>query len=550
MTLDWTLLLDADMSQTDIWQLSGVTDAEILRIEQENPPEIGRFALAQVSPDGAEFLQTNAYPARAESTRINLEYVGFSQKLIAVRYRYAEISEGALPWRIKIYGSKSGYQPPINPSAIVLTLDPRIAGAIPLEEKGIAEGVAELDGSGIVPLDQLPPWGDLIGANLAATEALAIQIESLSAPTLAELGGEPVGAETRANAYTDLKISEIPPPTAPTLAELGGEPVGAETRAKTYADSLLPALIARLDKLESDYPVSLNHFWGTGNAYNGSTQKSWAKSNSSNNDFARFAAVASSAQNDTVDFKFPLKAGSYTLEITHLKRPGDGIASLYIDDSLIGTIDAYNSTTTNINRYTVTFTVSLTGLHTFKCIIASKNSSSSGFAFAVSAVLIYSSPVLPPVNLVLINCGDQSNYTANDGRIWSLDQYFSGGVRTDIEAALGQTVTIQNTQNPRLYKFERALDGGTFTYSIPIGQAGTFTVKLLFCENYHSSAGQRVGSIAINGVNYLTNFDIFAEAGKHTALVKAWNNVVMPSSTVMIAITNTLINGIELVRSS
>lgn len=514
MTLDWTLLLDADMSQTDIWQISGVTDAEILRIEQENPPEIGRFALAQVSPDGAEFLQTNAYPARAESTRINLEYAGFSQKLIAVRYRYAQMAEGAPTWRIKVYGSKSGYRPPINPSAVLLTLDPRIAGAIPLEEKGIAEGVAELDESGIVPLDQLPPWGDLLGANLAATNALAIRIEQIS------------------------------------LAELGGEPAGAEQRAKTYTDNLINQLIARIDKLEADYPTSHTHFWGNGNAYNGTSQKSWNKSVASANDFCRNASLGSPALGDTVEFKFALKQGTYTLELTHLKRTTDGIVSIYIDDVLVTTLDAYNSSTTNTNRLLTTISIASTGTHTFKSVVTGKNSSSTGYGFAASAVLIYPGASVPAVNLVLINCGDQSSYTATDGRVWSADQYFSGGVRTDLEAALG-TFTVANTQNQRLYKFERAIDSGTFIYSIPIGQPGIFTVKLLFAENYHNAAGLRVGSVSINGQVYLTNFDIFVEAGgKNRALVETWTGVVMSTSTVTIAITNTLINGIELVRTS
>lgn len=310
------------------------------------------------------------------------------------------------------------------------------------------------------------------------------------------------------------------------------------------------ALQTKVTQLEADYPASHTHFWGSGNPYNGTTQKGWTKSNSSNNDFARFAAVTSSAINDTVEFKFPLKAGSYTLEITHLKRPGDGIVSFYINDSLIGTLDAYNSSTTNINRYTVNFTLNTTGTHTFKAVVANKNASSTGYAFAASAALIYPALAVPAVSLVLINCGDQSSYTATDGRVWSADQYFTGGVRTDLEAALG-AFTVANTQNQRLYKFERALDNGTFTYSIPIGQPGTFTVKLLFAENYHSSAGQRVGSVAINGVTYLSNYDIFVAAGgKNRAVVEAWNGVVMSTSTVTITITNTLINGIELVRSA
>lgn len=552
MTLNWTLLLDADMTQQDSWHFSQPTDAEILRIDQENPPDLGRFALAQTSLDQSEFLQTNAYPARPESFRINLQFVGTGEKLIALRHRYSQFAEEQTEaWRIKVYGAKANFDPPINPTDILLTLDPRIAGAIPLEEKGLAGGVAELDASGIVPEHQLPPWGDLIGANLAATDALAIRIEEFESPTLAELGGEPAGAEQRANEYTDLKISEIPPPIAPTLAELGGEPEGAETRAKNYVDSSVAALIARLDKLESDYPSSFFYLWGYGgNAYNGSSQKSFNNEAITGIELYRSSHIYPPDLNDTVELDFPLKAGNYKLEILYGTGTTRGIVSIYLNNALIGTLDTYSSSGSSQLKYNLNFSVNNSGRQNLKFVVASKNPSSSWYRFSCTALFINPAPVLPPVNLVLINCGDQSPYTATDGRVWGIDQYFSGGVRTDIEAALGQTIMIQNTQNPRLYKYERAVDNGTFTYSIPIGQPGSFIVKLLFCENYHNSATQRVGSVAINGVNYLSGFDIFAEAGKHTALVKAWNNVVMPSSTATIAITNTLINGIELVRSS
>lgn len=309
------------------------------------------------------------------------------------------------------------------------------------------------------------------------------------------------------------------------------------------------ALLSRVSQLESDYPTFLNHFWGSGNAYNGTTQKTWNKSVSSANDFCRNASLSSPALGDTIEFKFPLKQGTYTLEFTHLKRTTDGIVSLYIDNNLIATLDAYNSSTTNTNRLIQTVSISFTGLHTFKSVITGKNTSSTGHGFSASALLLYPGASVPPVNLVLINCGDQSSYTATDGRVWEADNYFAGGVRTDLEAALG-VFTVQNTQNQRLYKFERALDSGTFTYTIPVGQPGIFTVKLLFAENYHNSAGQRVGSVSINGQTYLSNFDIFAQAGgKNIALVQAWTGVAMSASTVTIAITNTLINGIELVRT-
>lgn len=387
------------------------------------------------------------------------------------------------------------------------------------KEKGAPGGIAPLAADGRLTSEHLPgDFLELLGANLQATDALSDQVASL------------------------------PPP--PTLADLGGEPVGAEERARLFVIDQIAPILARLNYLEANYPTSHVHFWAMGNAYNGTIQKTWTRSVSGNNEFARVASVTSAAVGDTVEFQFPLAKGTYQIEIIHLRRTDGGIATLFLDGVQIGTIDAYGSSVTNVNRFVVTVGVPITGPHTFKAVVSSKNSASSSFAFPVSAVLVSPAPVLPAVGLVLINAGDQSSFTAADGRVWSADQHFTGGVRADLEAALGP-FTVQNTQNQRIYKFERAQDNGTFTYSIPIGQPGTFTLKLLFAENYHTSAGQRVGTVSCNGQNLLSNFDIFSEAGgKNIALVKVWTGLVMPTNTVSLGFTNTLVNGIELVRTS
>lgn len=212
MTLDWELLIDAEMDEQD-WQFSAPTTATLLRIDQENAPDIGRFALGQATIAEFEFLDIKAYPARAESTRITLDAVGEANRRLAIRYRYAQFPEGTPnTWRIKVYGSELPFEPAINPAAIVLTLDPRIAGAIPLEEKGIPLGVATLDADGIVPDAQLLGSGlaDLVAANMEAVDALADQVSSIPPfPTLASLGAEPIGAETRAKTYTDEEILQI-----------------------------------------------------------------------------------------------------------------------------------------------------------------------------------------------------------------------------------------------------------------------------------------------------------------------------------------------------
>lgn len=399
---------------------------------------------------------------------------------------------------------------------------------------------------------------ELTGAEPVGAEARArqytdermAQIPQPIAPTLADLGGEPKGAEQRARQYTDERIAQIPAPIAPTLADLGGEPEGAEARAKLYINQQIASLVARLNQLESDYPVNHNHFWGTGSATNGTSVKTWSKFVTSGNDFCRYASVASPANGDTVEFKFPLKSGNYNLELIHLRRTDSGIVNLYLDGSQIGTIDAYSSTNSNVNRFTASFSVATTGIHSFKAVVAGKNTSSSSFSFAATAVLISAAATIPSqlVSAVRINCGDQSNFTAADGNIWVADNYFTGGVRADLEAALGP-FTVSGTQNQRIYKFERSQDNGSFSYAIPIGGSGIFTLKLLFAENYFNKVGDRVGSVSLNGSPLLTNFDILKEVNKHTALVKAWTGVQMPTATVNLTFTNILVNGIELVRT-
>lgn len=273
MTINWTLLLDADMTNVD-WSFSVVTDATVLRIDQENPPSLGRFAVSQVSSDLGEFFDIKPYPARAESTRINLDYPGTRDKRIGIKPRYSEFPEGTPnTWRIKIYGAKTEFNPPVNPSAVLITLDPRIAGAVPVEEKGVPFGVATLNENGLVPDSQLPfsEWTELLGANLAATDALAIQVENIvipPGPTLESLGAEAAGAELRARQYTDEEIAAIAFPPTPTLESLGAEAAGAESRSRLYTTQQVAALLERIRILERRHATRIN--CGNGPQYYGS----------------------------------------------------------------------------------------------------------------------------------------------------------------------------------------------------------------------------------------------------------------------------------------
>lgn len=606
MTLTWTLLLDADMT-LEGWQYSALTDADLLRIDQENVPELGRFMLAQVSSANNEFLNIQGYPARSESVRVTPERVTEEARLIAVEHNYSQYPDN-IPgnWQVKIYGAKADFQPPINPTAVVLTLDPRVAGAIPLGEKGIPLGVATLNEDGVVPDDQLPnvpddqlpnsEWMELFGANLEATDALALQISghtsNTSNPhqvTLAQIGGEPSGAETRANAYTDLKISELPSSTSPTLESLGAEPVGAaaaaiaaheaetdphnqyvmdaelaihttnlsnphnvtltqigaepsgaETKANAYTDQKIGAL---------DYPTNHLHIWGYGKAPAG---KTFSNTTQSASELGRYATLSNGAIGDTVEYEVFLKTGAYTLTVYGHQNTTRAIAAFYVDNVFIGSVDYYAPVVANRKVDTINFAIANAGLHSIKVICAGKNWNANGTTLGLSVIRIDPQTITTPNPFVpfRINCGATANYTDPQGNLWTpnlFDDY--QGRSYDLEAQLG-AFTVQNTDKQNLYKFEYSRDtAGSFSYNLPIYQPGTgYELKLYFAENYHNGAGLRVGSASLNGSTLLSNFDIFAEAGgKNKALVKTFANLTL--SSCQIVFTNTLINAIELARN-
>lgn len=146
--------------------------------------------------------------------------------------------------------------------------------------------------------------------------------------------------------------------------------------------------------------------------------------------------------------------------------------------------------------------------------------------------------------VVRINSGG-STYIDSQGNTWLADTYFTNGNANNLEAALG-AFTVTKTNNQALYKFERARDNVSFSYAIPV-VSGVYAFNLHFCESFHQSPGQRLGTVALNGANILTNFDVFTEAGGgKIALIKTFSRQILSNFTL--TFTNTLVNGIELFR--
>lgn len=293
-----------------------------------------------------------------------------------------------------------------------------------------------------------------------------------------------------------------------------------------------------------EYPDTLQHIYGYGaKAYNGNLEKAIAYTVSTSSELGRFAAIASAAVGDTYEFSFLLRAGSYNLVIVHDRGTSRGIVSFFLNDVSLGSVDCYATATAAVNRRSFPITLTTSGLQTFKARVLSKNSSSSGFLFNCSGIFV--TPILV-ITEFRINCAG-AVYVDSTGKTWAADQYFSGGGAHNLDSYLGST-TITNTSDPILYRSERSVDSGSFSYVIPI-TTGTYTLKLYFAENFHGSAGARVGSVSLNGIILLNNFDIFQQAGgTHKALVKTFSGLALSSFTL--TFNSLLVNAIELLKTS
>ncbi len=106
-----------------------------------------------------------------------------------------------------------------------------------------------------------------------------------------------------------------------------------------------------------------------------------------------------------------------------------------------------------------------------------------------------------------------------------------------------------------LFQTERwdASGGSELAYALPV-TPGTYTVRLYFAEIYSgtSSVGARTFNVAIEGNPVLSNYDVFANVGANTAVVKSFT--VASDSTLNIdfghVVENPMIKGIEVLQDS
>ena len=110
---------------------------------------------------------------------------------------------------------------------------------------------------------------------------------------------------------------------------------------------------------------------------------------------------------------------------------------------------------------------------------------------------------------------------------WSDDRYYAGGSALNWSGDIG----VAGTDDDGLYLTQRSGSGPGkrrgFDYAIPVDGEGIFMVRLYFAEPYwgapggpEGEEGRRVFSVSGEDEALLEDFDVFAEAGALTALVK------------------------------
>jgi hypothetical protein len=127
------------------------------------------------------------------------------------------------------------------------------------------------------------------------------------------------------------------------------------------------------------------------------------------------------------------------------------------------------------------------------------------------------------------------------------DTEFTGG--TTIDHA--NTIDLSHVTNPAPMAVYQSARIGNFSYTLPGFTPGTnYMIRLHFAETYFTTAGSRVFSVSINGVQVLTDFDIVAASGGiNIAIIEQFLEPANASGDFVIAFTsvvnNSLISGVE-----
>jgi hypothetical protein len=152
----------------------------------------------------------------------------------------------------------------------------------------------------------------------------------------------------------------------------------------------------------------------------------------------------------------------------------------------------------------------------------------------ISLVSLLAIAVLPVAaqnpETIRVHCGGPA-YIDSTGQAWQADKDYIGGVTMSSNAA------ISGTADPELYRTERDFPGavqGTMAYKFTLPN-GAYHVNLYFAETDAAAhaVGARLFNVGVQNERFLTNLDIFAEAGPNAALIKGVETTVKDGTLVI-----------------
>lgn len=160
----------------------------------------------------------------------------------------------------------------------------------------------------------------------------------------------------------------------------------------------------------------------------------------------------------------------------------------------------------------------------------------------ISAIEVFGS--VPSVSIPFgVNAGG-STYSSGSFT-WMEDEgtYFLDGM------TFSNTIDIDGTQDDVIYQAERF--NKDLRFLLPGFERGLYTIDLHFAETNHTSSGERVFDVDIEGETVLNNYDIFAEAGgNNTAIVETFEDVLVADGilniTLQASVASSTINAIAI----
>ena len=135
---------------------------------------------------------------------------------------------------------------------------------------------------------------------------------------------------------------------------------------------------------------------------------------------------------------------------------------------------------------------------------------------------------------------------------FAADQYSNGGATFSTSNAVS-TVGVANAAPAAVYQSERYGDDYSYIFG-NLNVGSSYTVRLHFAEIWNTQPGTRVFNVAINGIQVLTNLDIFARVGGYKALVQDFTATASSGGQIVIRYVNVVggakSSGVEILSGS